>query len=110
MAGTDKGRVEIRGVSKSYGVGPLRRQVLRECSLSIHPGKLNVIIGPSGCGKTTLLKLIAGFEQPDEGSILIDGTEVGGPGPDRLVVFQETALFFWMTPPPAGMLLLATAA
>jgi NitT/TauT family transport system ATP-binding protein len=96
MADTE-GQVEIRGVSKSYGTGPLRRQVLKDCSLFIHPGKLNVIIGPSGCGKTTLLKLIAGFERPDGGSILIDGAEVSAPGPDRLVVFQETALFSWMT-------------
>jgi len=94
---TSSGRVEIRGVSKSYGTGPLRRQVLNRCTFDIVPGKLNVIIGPSGCGKSTLLKLIAGFEKPDEGSIRVDGSLVRGPSPDRLVVFQETALFSWMT-------------
>ena len=92
-----RGRIEVRGVSKSYGVGPYARQVVKNCSFAIEPGKLNVIIGPSGCGKTTLLKLIAGFERADEGTILMDGNPVRAPGPDRLVVFQETALFSWMT-------------
>lgn len=89
--------LEIRNVSKAYGSGPLRRQVLKSCSLEIEPQKLNVIIGPSGCGKTTLLKLIAGFEKQDTGSILIGDTPVRGPGRDRLMVFQESALFAWMT-------------
>ena len=91
------GRLDIRSVSKFYGDGPLRRQVLQDCNFTIEPGRLNVIIGPSGCGKSTLLKLIAGFDLPSAGSILIDGAPVRGPGPDRLVVFQETALFSWMT-------------
>lgn len=90
-------RMVIRNVSKAYGSGPLRRQVLKNCSLEIEPQKLNVIIGPSGCGKTTLLKLIAGFEKPDTGSILVGDTPVRGPGRDRLMVFQESALFAWMT-------------
>lgn len=90
-------RMVIRNVSKSYGSGSLRRQVLKNCGLEIEPQKLNVIIGPSGCGKTTLLKLIAGFEKPDSGSILIGDTPVRGPSRDRLMVFQESALFSWMT-------------
>jgi NitT/TauT family transport system ATP-binding protein len=91
------GRIEIRGVTKSYSTGPYSKTIIRNCNVVIEAGKLNVIIGPSGCGKTTLLKLIAGFEEPDEGSILMDGKPVRGQGPDRLVVFQETALFSWMT-------------
>jgi NitT/TauT family transport system ATP-binding protein len=55
------------------------------------------MIGPSGCGKTTLVNLLAGYETPDCGTIHIDGKAVSGRGPDRLVVFQETALFPWMT-------------
>jgi NitT/TauT family transport system ATP-binding protein len=97
MANATGDRVEFSNVSKSYGAGQLRRQVVKDCSLAIEPGKLNVIIGPSGCGKTTLLKLVAGFEKPDDGSILVDDEPVSGPGPDRLMVFQETALFTWMT-------------
>jgi NitT/TauT family transport system ATP-binding protein len=60
-------------------------------------GRLSVVIGPSGCGKSTLVNVLAGYETPDCGKVLIDGRPVSGPGPDRLVVFQETALFPWMT-------------
>jgi NitT/TauT family transport system ATP-binding protein len=92
-----RGRVEVREVSKGYGELPHRRQALDRCSLTIEAGKLNVVIGPSGCGKTVLLNLIAGFEKPDSGTLLLDGKPIMAPGPDRLVVFQETALFTWMT-------------
>jgi NitT/TauT family transport system ATP-binding protein len=54
------------------------------------------MIGPSGCGKSTLLRLLAGFEKPTSGSITINGQPVAGPGRDRLVLFQESALFPWM--------------
>jgi NitT/TauT family transport system ATP-binding protein len=91
------GHLEIQAVSKAYGVGPLRQVVLEDCSLTVESGKLTVIIGPSGCGKTTLINLLAGYDTVDTGTILIDGTPVRGPGRDRLVVFQETALFPWMT-------------
>lgn len=94
---TAPGCVEIRDVSKSFGEEPQRRQVISRCSLTIEAGKLNVVIGPSGCGKTVLLNLIAGFERPDGGELLLDGKPIRAPGPDRLVVFQETALFSWMT-------------
>jgi len=92
-----RGGVELRDVSKSFAENPPRRQVIRRCSLTIEAGRLNVIIGPSGCGKTVLLNLIAGFESPDSGELFIDGKPIKAPGPDRLVVFQETALFSWMT-------------
>src|SRR5437773_10740501 len=55
------------------------------------------MVGPSGCGKSTLARLISGFEQPTRGKILLDGAPIPGPNRDRLVVFQETALFPWMT-------------
>ncbi len=59
--------------------------------------KLTVMVGPSGCGKSTLTRLLAGFEQPTRGKILLDGAPIAGPNRDRLVLFQETALFPWMT-------------
>ncbi len=91
------GQMEILGISKSFGIGPLRQQVIENCSFTLESGKLTVLIGPSGCGKTTLINLLAGYEAPDSGSIEIDGMPIKGPGKDRLVVFQETALFPWMT-------------
>jgi NitT/TauT family transport system ATP-binding protein len=91
------GRINVNKVSKSYGVEGFTRTIVRNCSFTIEPGKLTVMIGPSGCGKTTLIRLLAGFERPSTGSITIDSKPIVGPGVDRLVVFQETALFPWMS-------------
>ena len=91
------GEMQITAVSKSFGIGPLRQQVIENCSFTLERGKLTVLIGPSGCGKTTLINLLAGYEAPDSGTITVDGAPIKGPGKDRLVVFQETALFPWMT-------------
>ncbi len=91
------GEIIIRNVSKSYGHGPFATPVIEDCSFTIEPNKFTVMIGPSGAGKSTLIRLIAGFEKPTHGEILAGGTPVTGPGKDRLVVFQETALFPWMT-------------
>ena len=84
-------------ISKSYGAGPFAKQVVSNCSFSIESNKLTVMIGPSGCGKSTLIQLIAGFESPDKGKITMNGKPITGPGKDRLVLFQESALFPWMT-------------
>jgi NitT/TauT family transport system ATP-binding protein len=91
------GRINVNKVSKSYGVEGFTRTIVRNCSFTIEAGKLTVMIGPSGCGKTTLIRLLAGFERPSTGSITIDSKPIVGPGVDRLVVFQETALFPWMS-------------
>lgn len=91
------GEVRVRGVSKVYGKGRYAKPVVRDCSFTLEAGKLTMMIGPSGCGKSTLIRLIAGFERPSSGTITVDGKPVAGPGRDRLVVFQETALFPWMT-------------
>ena len=89
--------MNISRVDKSYGENEFKTFVVKGCSFSIESGKLTVMIGPSGCGKSTLIRLLAGFERPSEGAISIDGKPVTAPGHDRLVVFQETALFPWMT-------------
>ena len=91
------GRVECRDVTKTFGEEWARHVVVDNAAFTVEEGQLNVLIGPSGCGKSTLINLIAGYEEPDSGQILIDGERVQGPGRDRLVVFQETALFPWMT-------------
>jgi len=87
-----KGDLRIRGVSKSYG----EVRALRDVSLDVPPGQFVTLLGPSGCGKTTLLRLVAGFERPDAGTISISGQDVTGvPAHRRPVntVFQHYALF-----------------
>ena len=91
------GEIRVENISKSYGAGPYAKTVVQNCSFTIERNKLTVMIGPSGCGKSTLIRLLAGFEKPSTGSIQMDGKPITGPGKDRLVVFQETALFPWMT-------------
>ncbi|HYI86257.1 MAG TPA: ABC transporter ATP-binding protein [Burkholderiales bacterium] len=90
------GEIEVSGVSKIYGDADFRTEVVRNCSFTIERNKLTVMIGPSGCGKSTLIRLLAGFEKPSSGTITINGQPVTGPGRDRLVLFQESALFPWM--------------
>ena len=91
------GEISVRNISKSYGAGLFTKTVVQDCSFRIERNKLTVMIGPSGCGKSTLIRLLAGFEKPTTGTIEIDGKPITGPGKDRLVVFQESALFPWMT-------------
>jgi NitT/TauT family transport system ATP-binding protein len=91
------GEIEVNQVSKSYGLEQFAKDVVKDCSFTVERHKLTVMIGPSGCGKSTLIRLMAGFERPTSGTITIDGKQVVGPSHDRLVVFQETALFPWMT-------------
>ena len=70
---------------------------LERIKLEVHDGEFLCVVGPSGCGKTTLLNLIAGFQQPTSGEVLFRGRTIKGPGAERGVVFQEHALFPWLT-------------
>ncbi len=89
--------IELRHVSKSYGPGRFARPVIEDCSFTVEANHFTVMMGPSGSGKSTLIRLVAGFEKPSAGEILVNDRPVTGPGQDRLVVFQESALFPWMT-------------
>jgi NitT/TauT family transport system ATP-binding protein len=75
--------------------GPMR--VVDGVSFDIAQGEFVSVIGPSGCGKTTMMNIVGGFVQPTSGRVLLDGTPVGGPGPDRGVIFQEYGVFPWLT-------------
>ena len=72
-------------------------QALKGVSLEIESGELMSVLGPSGCGKTTLLNILAGFLSPTEGSVTLNDQAVTGPGAERGMVFQQGALFEWMS-------------
>lgn len=92
------GFLRVAGVDKAFVEGTGQRvPVLADFSVNFEPHQLHVVMGVSGCGKSTLGYLLAGFIQADRGQITIDDQPVGGPGPDRILVFQETALWPWMT-------------
>jgi len=87
----------VRNVSKSFIIGEERVEALRDVNLVINKGEFVCLIGASGCGKSTLLRIVAGFEQPTAGSVAIYDHPVTGPGSDRGMVFQDYALFPWLT-------------
>jgi NitT/TauT family transport system ATP-binding protein len=91
-------QVQISGVHKVFTSDDIGEVVaLKDINLTIGKGEFVCILGPSGCGKSTLLNAIAGFSLPSEGELIANGKEVAAPGPDRGMVFQEYALFPWMT-------------
>lgn len=90
-------RVRFDNVSLEFPTasGPLR--VVDHVSYDIDEGEFVAVIGPSGCGKTTMMNMLAGFQTPSGGRVLLDGREVDGPGSDRGVMFQEYGVFPWLT-------------
>lgn len=96
---TATSKLSIRQVSKTF-VSPDDKKIfvaLNDVSLEVHQKQFLCLLGPSGCGKTTLLNLIAGFLEPTEGELLVDGRPIAGATFDRGVVFQDYALFPWLT-------------
>jgi len=96
----DKIAVEARKVIKVFGQGDTAHSALNDVSVSIRQGEFFTLLGPSGCGKTTLLRLIAGFETPTSGQILLDGTDITNLPPNKRAVntvFQSYALFPHLT-------------
>jgi NitT/TauT family transport system ATP-binding protein len=89
-------KIALEGVTKSYRTARGPVVALDNVHLSVGEGQFVCLVGPSGCGKSTMLALIAGLETPDAGRVLVDGEPVRGPGRDRMVMFQESALFPWL--------------
>ena len=89
--------IEIQDLSVRYDEGDQTVLALDQINLTVRRNEFVCVMGPSGCGKTTLLYVIAGIVRPSSGSVLVEGEHVDRPGPDRAVVFQEDAVFPWMT-------------
>lgn len=89
--------LQLKNISKRFNSGSSAKTVLDDINLSVQGGEFVCLLGPSGCGKTTLLTIIAGFQKADSGTILLNDRQVRQPGPDRGFVFQDFALFPWMT-------------
>jgi NitT/TauT family transport system ATP-binding protein len=97
MADTASPIVEIKRVSKVFQLQDQTIHALSDASLSIAKGEFVCLIGASGCGKSTLLRIMAGFEQPSSGEALMRGKPITEPGPTRGMVFQDYALFPWLS-------------
>jgi NitT/TauT family transport system ATP-binding protein len=89
--------LEVRNLRKVFRADGSYLNVIDQLSFDAHRGELLCIFGRSGCGKSTLLKILAGFIVPSSGQVQLNGRPISGPGPDRCVVFQEDALFPWLT-------------
>ena len=93
----EQAKLAVRGVSKHFRVRGGQLEALTNVTLSVHRGEFICLVGPSGCGKSTLLSIVAGLEHPSRGQVFADGRLIEGPGPDRIIMFQEPALFPWLT-------------
>ncbi|GAA2575043.1 ABC transporter ATP-binding protein [Winogradskya consettensis] len=89
--------ITIDRIHKSFPLKGETFTALGEVSLELADNEFVTIVGPSGCGKTTLMNILAGLETPTSGQALLDGKAINGPGPDRGVIFQQYALFPWLT-------------
>ncbi len=90
-------KISFRNVSKIFGTGEDALVAIENLTLDIEDGEIVTVVGPSGCGKSTAMNMVAGLISQSSGEVLVDGRPVSGPGPDRGVIFQQYALFPWMT-------------
>jgi len=96
LANVTPEKLTVEHVSKWFRTRRATVHALDDVSLTVREGEFVCLVGPSGCGKSTLLNIIAGLESPDAGRVLADGKPVTGPGRERMVMFQESALFPWL--------------
>jgi NitT/TauT family transport system ATP-binding protein len=93
-------KLEIKNVTKSFYRNEEKQSTLinaiENVNLAVNDGEFVCLVGPSGCGKSTLLSILAGLDNPTEGQVVLNGRPVTGTGPDKIMVFQENALFPWM--------------
>lgn len=93
-------KLEIKNVTKSFyrndGKQTTLINAIENINLSVNDGEFVCLVGPSGCGKSTLLNILAGLDNPTQGQVILNGRQITGTGPDRIMVFQENALFPWM--------------
>ena len=91
-------KLALSGVGRTFvNARGERIEALRGVSFEVQPGEFVCILGPSGCGKTTILNILAGLDQPTAGVTLLDGRPIPPPGPDRALLFQDPALFPWLS-------------
>jgi ABC-type nitrate/sulfonate/bicarbonate transport system ATPase subunit len=93
--GAAPAKLQIRGLVKRFGSGKKEVLAVDGVDLDVPAGGFVTLVGTSGCGKSTMLNIVAGLDTPTEGTVLVDGDRVVGPGPDRGVVFQQYSLFPW---------------
>ncbi len=93
-------KLEIKDVTKSFyrneGKQSTLINAIENINLAVNNGEFVCLVGPSGCGKSTLLNILAGLDNPTKGQVVLNGRPITGTGPDRIMVFQENALFPWM--------------
>ena len=89
-------KLEAKNIEKYFDHDGQKLQALGGIDLKVNDGDFVCLVGPSGCGKSTFLRIVAGLDRPDNGEILLDGKPVTETGPDRILVFQEGALFPWL--------------
>jgi NitT/TauT family transport system ATP-binding protein len=93
-------KLEIKDVTKSFyrneGKQSTLINAIEDINLAVNNGEFICLVGPSGCGKSTLLNILAGLDNPTKGQVVLNGRPISGTGPDRIMVFQENALFPWM--------------
>src|SRR5690242_10583427 len=92
-----RGSITVSGISKQFPFANGKLSVLENISFSVASGEFVALVGPSGSGKSTLLDILSGFQQPDSGTVTVDGQPIDGPTSKRILIPQAPAVFPWMT-------------